>query len=147
MPALRILIITGIFPPDIGGPATYVPQMATALSERGHRVTVLTLSDRLDGDDTGYCFPLRRLPRHRSRLWRWVRVIAQIMRLGRGVDVLFVNGLALEATLANLWLRRPMVQKIVGDLAWEQATNRGWVSDSFEAFQQGRYSLIVELFK
>lgn len=33
--AMRLLIITGIFPPDIGGPATYVPQIASALAERG----------------------------------------------------------------------------------------------------------------
>lgn len=39
---MRILITTGIFPPDIGGPATYVPQIASGLSERGHQVKVLT---------------------------------------------------------------------------------------------------------
>ena len=25
---MKILIVTGIFPPDIGGPATYVPEIA-----------------------------------------------------------------------------------------------------------------------
>ena len=42
---LRVLIVTGIFPPDIGGPATYVSKIASGLVLRGHRVTVLTLSD------------------------------------------------------------------------------------------------------
>jgi len=42
---MRILITTGIFPPDIGGPATYVPTIAKALAERGHQVTVLTTSE------------------------------------------------------------------------------------------------------
>ena len=37
MTGMHLLIITGIFPPDIGGPATYVPQLACALAERGHR--------------------------------------------------------------------------------------------------------------
>jgi len=36
---MRILITTGIFPPDIGGPATYVPLVAKALTERGHQMT------------------------------------------------------------------------------------------------------------
>jgi hypothetical protein len=61
-PALRILIITGIFPPDIGGPATYVPQIATALASLGHQVTVLTLSDQLDHHDCAYSFPVKHLP-------------------------------------------------------------------------------------
>ncbi|HSF30925.1 MAG TPA: glycosyltransferase family 4 protein [Candidatus Tectomicrobia bacterium] len=142
--ALRILIVSGIFPPDIGGPATYVPQIATALVNRGHQVTVLTLSDRLDHDDRDYRFCLRRLARKSFKLWRWLRTIAQIIGLGRRADVLFVNGLALETVLANVWLRKPLIQKVVGDLAWEQAINRGWLTDSFEVFQERRYKLKVQ---
>jgi glycosyltransferase involved in cell wall biosynthesis len=70
--------------------------------------------------------------------------VREILRLGQAADVLFVNGLAIEAVLANLWLGKPMVQKVVGDLAWERTTNRGWVRDSFEEFQKQRYGLKVE---
>ncbi len=42
---MNVLIITGIFPPDIGGPASYVPDIAAALAQRGHKITVITLSD------------------------------------------------------------------------------------------------------
>lgn len=144
---LRICIVTGIFPPDIGGPATYVPRMALALTERGHQVTVVTLSEHRHHSDSSYPFRLIRLPRRSSKPWRWCRTVATIVQLGRQADVLFVNGLALEATLANLLLGRPMIQKIVGDLAWERAGQRGWVSDSFEEFQKRRYGLKVEALK
>jgi glycosyltransferase involved in cell wall biosynthesis len=144
---MRLLIVTGIFPPDIGGPATYVLQLARALATRGHQVTVLTLSDRLDHDDGRYPFAVVRLPRQLCKPWRWPRTIRQIVRLGQQADLLFVNGLFLEAALANRWLRKPLVMKVVGDVAWEQATNRGWVRDSFEAFQQRRYGLKVEALK
>jgi glycosyltransferase involved in cell wall biosynthesis len=141
---MHILVITGIFPPDIGGPATYVPLMAAALDERGHQIMVLTLSDHAKGDDDSYSFQVIRLPRRMFKLWRWFRTIVEIIRLGRKADVLFVNGLAMEAVLANVVLWKPMVQKVVGDLAWEQAMNRGWVIDSFEDFQKRRYGLKVE---
>ena len=144
---MRLLLITGIFPPDIGGPATYVPQLARALAQRGHQITVLTLSDRLDHDDGHYPFAVVRLPRHLHKPLRWLRTIYQIVRLGRQVDVLFANGLVLEAVLANRWLRKPLVQKVVGDLAWENASGRGWVADNFETFQQQRYGLKVEALK
>jgi glycosyltransferase involved in cell wall biosynthesis len=79
--------------------------------------------------------------------WRWLRTVAQIIRLGQKAHVLFVNGLFMEAAVANLWLRKPMVQKVVGDMAWEQATNRGWVREGFEDFQEKRYGFKVMLLK
>lgn len=142
-----MLVITGIFPPDIGGPATYVPQIANALAERGHRVTVLTLSDCIDHEGGKYSFAVVRLPRQMFRVWRWLWTVAQIIRLGRDADVLFVNGLAMEAALANYLSRTPMVQKVVGDLAWERATMKGWVTDGFEVFQEERYGFKVEALK
>jgi glycosyltransferase involved in cell wall biosynthesis len=42
---LRVLMVTGIFPPDRGGPASYVPKMAAALVERGWGVEVVCLSE------------------------------------------------------------------------------------------------------
>jgi hypothetical protein len=60
---MRILIITGIFPPDIGGPATYVPQVAKALADQGHQITVLTLSDCIGHNDGAYNFRVVRLAR------------------------------------------------------------------------------------
>jgi glycosyltransferase involved in cell wall biosynthesis len=144
---VRILIVTGIFPPDIGGPATYVPQIAEGLAQRGHAVTVVTLSDRLDHEDGGYPFRVIRLPRRAFRPWRMGRTVLVLLRLGRRADVLFVNGLALESALANFVLRKPLVMKVVGDLAWERATGWGWTADDFETFQRRRYGLRIELLK
>ena len=39
---MKILIVTGIFEPEIGGPAEYTPKLAAGLFERGHEVKVLT---------------------------------------------------------------------------------------------------------
>lgn len=141
---MRILITTGIFPPDIGGPATYVPEVARALSGRDHDVTVVTLSDSLGHDDSRYPFRVLRLRRRIFKPWRILRTVVNLVTLGERADVLFVNGLAMEAVLANLVLRKPLVQKVVGDFAWERATTRSWVRDSFEDFQKNRYSLKVE---
>lgn len=147
-PPLRILIITGIFPPDIGGPATYVPRIAHFLAARTHIVTIVTLSDVVQhADDHSYPFRLVRLTRQLPKPLRWLGTIAQIIALGRNADLLFVNGLQLESTLANVLLGKPLVQKVVGDLAWERARSRGWLTDTFEAFQQRRYGWQVELLR
>src|SRR5579872_3486375 len=44
----KILIISGIFPPEIGGPANYSKNLARKLKERGFDVTVLTYANRAD---------------------------------------------------------------------------------------------------
>ena len=39
---MKILIATGIYPPDIGGPATYSKLLKEELSKRGLKVDILT---------------------------------------------------------------------------------------------------------
>jgi glycosyltransferase involved in cell wall biosynthesis len=39
---------------------------------------------------------------------------------------------------------RPLLLKVVGDLAWEIADDLGWVADGVDAFQQRRYGVRVE---
>jgi glycosyltransferase involved in cell wall biosynthesis len=144
---MRILIITGIFPPDIGGPATYVPAIGTELVKRGHEITVVTLSDSVDHDDRLYPFRVVRLTRRQFKPIRFLLTTLTLLRWGNHSEVLLVNGLYLEAIIANIFLRRPLVQKVVGDWAWERATNKGWVSDNFEDFQRIKHSPRVETLK
>ena len=146
---LRILVVTGIFPPDIGGPATYVPLISGALAERGCKITVLTTSEPHDltYDDSRYPFPVVRLNRRLSLWHRTPAFIRLIRRYGRDADVIYANGMHLEAALANKLLRKPLVMKIVGDEAWERASRKGWTGDSFEAFQVKRQAWPAELNK
>ena len=36
---MKVLITVGIFPPDIGGPASFVPKIANILTENGYNLT------------------------------------------------------------------------------------------------------------
>lgn len=142
---MRILITSDIFPPDVGGPATYVPTIADELEQRGHEVTVVTYS-LADSHprDAHYRFQLVRVS-VAPPLWRRIpRTMRAIVASGRQADVIYANGLATETVLANLVLRKPVLAKVVGDLAWERSRDKGWIADDFEAFQRERYSPKVE---
>lgn len=39
---MKIVLATGIYPPDIGGPATYAYHLAKEFTDRQHQVTVVT---------------------------------------------------------------------------------------------------------
>jgi len=145
---VRILMTTGIFPPDIGGPATYVPAIAESLASRGHRVSVLALADAAAPVvRDAYPFIVHRVRRRQFLPLRFLRVFGTVLRLGRRADVIYANGLFLETALAARLLRKPLVMKIVGDKAWETAQRFGWTRDSFHEFQGGRRSWGVEALK
>ena len=144
---MRICIIASVFPPDIGGPATYVPAIARALVERGHQVKVIAVTDPAHLQCEGrYPFPVFRIPR-----WPvWRRALSALLALwqhGRDADVIYANGMFLEAVLAKAIVRKPVVMKIVGDEAWERSIRRGWTQDGFEDFQRRRQRWQAELLK
>ena len=144
---MKILIVTGIFPPDHGGPASHVPAIASALAHKHQIVALVTLSDD-EHPDGAFPFPLVRIPRHQPRSIRLLTTIATIRRLTRQADVVYLNGLLLEGISAcKVFARRPVVMKVVGDLIWERARNQRVTSDSFESFQARRYSLKWEILK
>ncbi len=142
---MRILITSDIFPPDVGGPATYVPTIADQLAQLGHEVTVVTYS-LLDSHpaDSQYRFRLVRVSSAPPQWRRIPRTVRAIASSGRQVDVIYANGLATETVLANAVLCKPILAKVVGDLAWERSRDKGWITDDFETFQKERYSSQVE---
>ena len=145
---MRILITSDIFPPDVGGPATYVPNLAGELSRRGHRVTVVTYSAQADHpEDERYGFRVVRVALNPRQPKRMLRTLTAILSHGREAGVIYANGLITESALANMWLRKPILAKAVGDLAWERARDKGWVTDEFEAFQTRRYAPRVEFMR
>lgn len=143
---MRILMTSGIFPPDIGGPASYVPKMAKALTARGHQVTVVCLSDRLDHQDaSAYPFLVVRIWRNGFKPYRILKTIATIRSIAKSVDVVFANTLPTESAIGALLARRPVVHKIVGDYAWETARNKGWFNGSIDEYQSAQKSILLKL--
>ena len=143
---MRILITSDVFPPDAGGPATYVPIIAHELVERGHLVRVLTYSlvDSYAGDQE-YSFSIERITVRGPRLLRLLRTFVRLAKNMRWAHLLYVNGLLIETGFVSLFVSKPAAAKVVGDIAWERARDKGWITDEFEEFQQRRYGWRIEL--
>ena len=122
---MKILIATGIYPPEIGGPAGYVKGLATALVTDGHEVKIVTYGDSPEQSEI---YQIANIKRGKSVLVRYFKYAYKVWRHGRDVDVIYAQGPMSEgfpATIANLFLRKPLVMKIVGDYAWEQYQQLG----------------------
>ena len=142
---MKILITVGIFPPDIGGPASFVPKIAELYSNSGHDVTVVCLTDRKQNDNLN--FKVVRILRNQNLLIRWIKTVSQIIRQGYNADLFFVNGLPMESYIANIFTRKKLIRKIVGDWAWERGMNKKIINESFDEFQNKKHNLHLEIAK
>ena len=144
---MRVLVTVGIFPPDIGGPATFVPKIAKYFQdELNYEIEILTLSDNKNSninDD----FSVKRIDRNLPIIYRWLKTIFTIYKLGKNKDLIFVNGIGTEATIANIFLKKKIIRKIVGDPVWERAYSKAKISESFDEFQVKNYGFSISLQK
>lgn len=144
---MKILIVVGIFPPDIGGPATFVPLIANKLVDKGYSVTVVCLSDKLNHEDSLYKFKIHRIKRRQNLIIRWLKTISAITKYGIKSKLIFVNGLPMESYISNILTRKKTIRKVVGDWAWERGRNLNLTSDAFDEFQHNSHSLHLEIAK
>ena len=151
---MRILISTGIFPPDIGGPATFSEKLAKEFWLRGIDTAVVCYSDVKKYGN--YEFPVVRVCRKYPKIIRHFLYFLKLLKLSRNAGVIYVQNpvsAGLPAFLANrilsfIFNHHPkMVLKIVGDYAWEQGKARMKIQDSIEDFQKRRYSWQIELLR
>ena len=143
---MDILITVGIFPPDIGGPASFVPNIAKYLINKGHNVKIICLSDKEHltyKDDINVI----RINRSSPIIFRWLRTIVKIYSNSKKSDLIFVNGLGTETTIANLFIRKKVIRKIVGDPVWERVYNKNLIDESFDDFQENNHGLSISLQK
>lgn len=131
---MKILICTGIFPPEIGGPATYAALLARELPRRGFNVEVLPFRS------------VRKLPRGARHLVYFLKVLARAPRS----DVIFTQdpvSTGVPVVCAARLTGKKVVLRVAGDYAWEQAVQRAGVKDSIDEFQNKKYSFGIEIMR
>lgn len=132
---MNVLIVSGIWPPDVGGPASHAPEAAAELKARGHRVEVVTMAD---GAPAGASYPVhwvsRRIPiglRHLATAWR-------IARLARRARVVYSTGMLGRSALGATLARRPLVFKLTSDPVYERSLRYGLGDEGLDEFQRRR---------
>ena len=135
---IKVLITSPVFPPDLGGPATYVPSLGRFLVERGHEVRVLAFCS--DPAPTGHPFEVETISRGSLPL-RYLKAFWRVLRTAGWADVIYVQEhLALLHVLAARLRRRPVAIRIMVDGAWEISHRKGWCGgDTITEFQGKRY--------
>ncbi len=108
---MKILIATGIFPPDIGGPAQYAKNLRDVWTREGHDVVVKAFSHFLS------------IPTGIRHVW----FLLQVLWVGRTADFIFspdTFSAAVPAVIAAKLLRKKIIIRTGGDFLWEWYVER-----------------------
>jgi glycosyltransferase involved in cell wall biosynthesis len=130
---VRVLIVTGIWPPDVGGPASHAPEVAEFLRSRGHEVEVVTTAPAQPAPEE---YPVRWISRAQPVFLRYLRGALLVRRAARGADVVYSTGMYGRTRVGSLLARRRSVVKLTGDPAYERAFRYGLTQLPIEAFQR-----------
>lgn len=129
---MKIVVPTGVYAPEIGGPATYTALLEEQLPQHGYEVVAVPF----------------RLSRHLPKGIRHLHYTYLVWRAARGAGVVFaqdVVSVGLPARIAT-WLRGvPFWVRVPGDYAWEQSVQRYGVTDDIDTFQTKRQPWRVRL--
>ncbi|MES2216166.1 MAG: glycosyltransferase family 4 protein [Patescibacteria group bacterium] len=131
---MKILIATGIFPPEIGGPATYAALLADELKKKGDEVIVL---------------PFREV-KHLPRVLRHFAYFVKVIRASSGADIVFTQdpvSTGIPVICAGFFTRKKVVMRVAGDYAWEQSVQQCGVKETIDKFQAAKYSGRVEFLR
>lgn len=118
---MKLVIATPLYPPEIGGPATYAQLLEEGLPAKGIEVELVKFSE------------VRHLPKLIRHIAFYRRVLAAAKRAD-AVLALDPVSVGLPAMQAAKRVGKPFVVKVVGDYAWEQGQQRFGVTQSLDEF-------------
>jgi glycosyltransferase involved in cell wall biosynthesis len=128
---VRVLIVSGIWPPDVGGPASHAPEVAAFLRSRGHEAEVVTTAAAAPAEEA---YPVHWVSRSLPPGVRHARGVAEVARRARGADVVYTTGMLGRSSSGARLARRPYVLKLTADPAFERARRRGLAAGDVDAF-------------
>ena len=131
---MRVLIVSGLWPPEVGGPASHAPDVAQFLHGRGHEVEVVTTAAAAPVQEA---YPVHWVSRSLPVGIRHLRGVALIRSRARRADVVYTTGMFGRSAAGALGARRPYVLKLTADPAFERSRRRGLVRGDVEDFQRG----------
>lgn len=107
----RLLILTGIFPPDIGGPAKYIKNLSDEFIRRGYQVKILVYKTE------------RNLPLFFGHFFYFLRIILTLPKTNFIIafDTLSVG---LPGVIAAKIFKKKIFVRASGDFLWESYVER-----------------------
>ncbi|MEY2665237.1 MAG: hypothetical protein RLZZ480_342 [Candidatus Parcubacteria bacterium] len=122
---MNILLAAGLYPPEIGGPATYALLIEEELPKRGFTVTTVPF---------GWV-------RHYPKIIRHLVYAYKLWREAKKADVIYALdpiSVGLPAAIVARVRQKPFIIRLGGDYAWEQGRVRFGVTETLDEYITGK---------
>ncbi|MEK9185416.1 MAG: glycosyltransferase, partial [Patescibacteria group bacterium] len=113
MSKIKVLLATGVFFPDVGGPAIHVRKIAERLVEEGLEPTVLCYGD--DPSHTEFLFKVIRISRNHHKAIQWLLYFFYALRFTLYASIVYAfdpTAAGLPACLATKILGKPFLIRV-----------------------------------
>jgi glycosyltransferase involved in cell wall biosynthesis len=130
---VKVVVVSGIWPPDPGGPASHAPALADFLDARGHGVEVVTTAA---SEPPARPYPVRWASR--SSPFRHVQSALLVRGAARRAEVVYATSMIRRAALGARLAATPLVVKLVSDEVFERAAREGRYAGTLDDFQRER---------
>ena len=119
---MKIVLATGIYPPVIGGPATYTKALAEKLANSGHEITVVTYGEVEKAEKWNIESVSRSIP-----IIRWWWYSQKLREVAADADIVYAfSSISCGVPLILSGLKKPKrVLRLGGDFLWERYTDFG----------------------
>ncbi len=121
----KVLVAAGLYPPDIGGPATYAKMIEERLPQHDISVTTLAFGQ----------------VRHLSKIFRHLTYAYRLWKLAdehEAIYALDAVSVGLPALLVAKLKRKPLLIRLGGDYAWEQGSQRFKLKITLDEYTKNR---------
>ena len=150
---IKILIATGIFPPDLGGPAAMIKELIGSLVNNRFKLKVITYAETGERNKLNYgdkTVSVDKINRNRNIFLKYFFYLRRLLQLAKWADVIYVTDIysvGYSAYLAKRILGKKYVIRFAGDSAWETAVSNNWTNDYIADFQKKVYDSRIEKIK
>ncbi|MDD4627898.1 MAG: glycosyltransferase family 4 protein [Candidatus Peribacteraceae bacterium] len=124
---MKIVLATGIYPPSIGGPATYVAALAREFEGAGHEVVVVTYGVAPYSAVESCKWKVNFVSKRGGPFLRWWRYARVLQREGSDADIVYAfSSVSAGIPVMLARLKKPKkVLRLGGDFFWERYTDAG----------------------
>jgi len=120
---MKIVITTGIFIPELGGPATYAAKIAEEFLKLGHEVKIITYSDKSEYDfDRDLAYSVFRIKRS-NKLVNYFNYFKILYKVAKEVDIIYSFdhfSAGIPSVIFSKLFKKDFYIRVGGDFIWER---------------------------
>lgn len=123
---IRLLVATGLYPPDIGGPATYSKMLEEKLHAHEVDITIV---------------PFGKV-RHLPKLFRHLAFAWLLFKEAKKNDIIYALdsvSVGVPALCVSFLTHKPFMVRLGGDYAWEQGQQRFGLQETLDEYTKAKH--------